>query len=253
MKPVRFGMADLHSHTFLSDGELSPAELFARAEHAARVVGGRWSVVGASENREPKTENRPLAALAVTDHVDWSTVDSTVPALQAACARERAGGRVLAVPGAEITHVRPAQIAELVRRCRQLGAAVVLVHGETIVEPVPAGTNRAAIEAGADVLAHPGLLTAADARLAAARGVRLEISARAGHSLTNGHVAALALRAGARLSFGSDSHAPGDLCALPAALSVLRGAGLSPAQARRVLQDTFRLAAGLARRLRAAD
>ena len=92
-----------------------------------------------------------------------------------------------------------------------LGAAVVLVHGETIVEPVQPGTNRAAIEAGADVLAHPGLISQTDARLAAQRGVMLEVTAKNGHCLTNGHVVAMARETGAGLVFGTDSHMPGDL------------------------------------------
>lgn len=213
------GTADLHSHTTLSDGDLCPAELFARAEHAG------------------------ITALAVTDHVDWSTVDHIVPALVAACERECSGGRILALPGAEITHVRPGQIAELAERCRRLGARIVLVHGQTVVEPVPAGTNRAAIEAGVDVLAHPGMLTEAEARAAAELGVRLEISGRQGHSLTNGHVARLAAAVGAGLVFGSDSHEPGDLRGPEAALIVLRGAGLDAEAAAAALENGRRLLA----------
>ena len=41
----------------------------------------------------------------------------------------------------------------LAEHARALGAKVVIVHGETIVEPVPRGTNLAAIEAGVDILA----------------------------------------------------------------------------------------------------
>ena len=62
------------------------------------------------------------------------------------------------------------------------------MHGESPVEPVIEGTNRAGIEAGADILAHPGNITEEDARLAAEKGVYLEITARAGHSETNQHV-----------------------------------------------------------------
>ena len=66
-----------------------------------------------------------------------------------------------------------------------------MVHGETPVEPVPAGTNHAAINAGVDLLAHPGIIAEEDVKLAAAKGVALEITARKGHSLGNGRVAAL--------------------------------------------------------------
>ena len=79
----------------------------------------------------------------------------------------------------------------MVKRARELGAFIVLVHGETITEPVLPGTNRAAIEAGADILVHPGLITEADARLAKRNGVRLEVSGRKGHAYANGYVAKL--------------------------------------------------------------
>jgi histidinol phosphatase-like PHP family hydrolase len=210
-------MPDLHAHTLLSDGELCPAELFSRAENAG------------------------ITAMAVTDHVDRATVEATVPALVAACEAECSGGRLLAVPGAELTHVRPGQIASLAERCRQLGARIILVHGETIVEPVPGGTNRAAIEAGVDVLAHPGMITEQDVELAAQLGVRLEISGRQGHCLTNGRVAALARRAGADLVFGSDSHSPCDLRGRSQALAVLEGAGLARDVAEAVLTASLRL------------
>jgi len=210
-------MPDLHTHTFLSDGDLCPAELFARAEAAG------------------------ITAIAVTDHVDWATVETTVPALAAACKAECSGGKLLALPGAELTHVRPGQIAKLAERCRQLGAKVILVHGETLVEPVPAGTNRAAIEAGVEILAHPGLISGKEAALAAEMGVRLEISGRQGHCLTNGHVASLARAAGAELTFGSDAHAPSDLRSREMALRILRGAGLDETAANGALEAGLRL------------
>ena len=65
----------------------------------------------------------------------------------------------------------------------------MVVHGETLVEPVEEGTNHEAIMAGVDILAHPGLISEEDVRLAKERKVLLEISARKGHSLSNGHVA----------------------------------------------------------------
>lgn len=211
-------MIDLHLHTFLSDGELVPAELVRRVE----VKGFR--------------------AMCFADHVDGATIEHTLPLLVAA-ARELAPVvpfRVLA--GCEITHCRPEHIARIVARARSLGADVVLVHGETLVEPVIPGTNRAAIDAGADVLAHPGLISEDDARQAARRGVALEISARGGHSLANGHVAATARAVGAAVIFGSDSHSPEDLCDRPAAERILRGAGLTQPEVRQAFERAERLA-----------
>jgi histidinol phosphatase-like PHP family hydrolase len=196
-------MIDLHLHTFLSDGDLCPAELVRRVE----VKGFR--------------------AMCFADHVDNATVDVTVPMLVKA-ARELSEAMPLKVlAGCEVTHCRPEHIARIVTRARELGADLVVVHGESPVEPVIPGTNRAAIESGADILAHPGLLSLEDAREAAKRGVALEISARGGHSLSNGHVALTARAAKAQIIFGSDSHSPEDICDRATAERVLRGAGLS--------------------------
>jgi histidinol phosphatase-like PHP family hydrolase len=113
---------------------------------------------------------------------------------------------------------------------RALGAQVIVCHGETLVEPVAPGTNRAALEADVDILSHPGLISVEDAQLAARRGICLELSARKGHSLSNGHVARTALAAGAKLVVNSDAHAPGDLVPLELARKVALGAGLSEEQ-----------------------
>lgn len=195
-------MIDLHTHSIFSDGVLVPAELVQRA----RAKG--------------------VTAIAITDHIDHSNVAIVVPALVRFC-REMKGSDIPIIPGMEITHVPPNKIAALAAAGRKLGAALVVVHGETVVEPVPAGTNRAAIEAGVDVLAHPGLLAAEDAGLAAKKGVALEITARKGHSLTNGRVAALAVAAGAPMVLDTDAHEPGDLIDLAFARVVALGAGLS--------------------------
>ena len=103
----------------------------------------------------------------------------------------------------------------------------MIVHGETIAEPVAPGTNQAAIAAGADILAHPGLISEADVRAAKENNVLLEITARKGHSLTNGHVARLCEKLGTKMVINTDSHAPGDLITDEQAKQVVCGAGLS--------------------------
>lgn len=197
-------MIDLHSHTIFSDGELLPAELVQRAE----ALGHR--------------------GLALTDHADMSNLDFIIPRVRAAVEQFNLHHRVQALAGVELTHVPPDLIPGLIEQARALGAMIVVVHGETIVEPVPAGTNWAAIQGGADVLAHPGLLTEEEARLAADKGVALELSARKGHCLGNGRVARLALEAGAQLVVNTDTHSPGDLITQAQAERVALGAGLSP-------------------------
>lgn len=194
-------MIDLHTHSLFSDGVLLPTELIRRAA----VAGYR--------------------AIAITDHVDISNIDFVIPRLIKACRDVDGKFGIRAVPGVEITHVPPEDIKKLVLEARGLGAQIILVHGETISEPVAPGTNIAALEADIDILAHPGLITEDEVMTAVRRGIALEITCRKGHSLTNGHVARLALRHGAKVVVNTDAHEPGDLVSVDKARRVLLGAG----------------------------
>lgn len=215
-------MIDLHTHTLLSDGALIPAEQIRRAE----VRGYR--------------------VLGMADHVDLATMGTIIPQLVAAAKREAGARQMRVLAGAELTHVRPGHIAEGVRQARALGARFVIVHGESIAEPVEPGTNRAAIEAGADILAHPGLITEADAALAAKRNVMLEVSAKAGHALCNGHVVRMAQATGAQLLFGSDAHAPEQMPTQAYAEAILAGAGLSAGEIAAIFTHAAQFAEHLA-------
>jgi histidinol phosphatase-like PHP family hydrolase len=126
----------------------------------------------------------------------------------------------------------------LTRKARKMGAVIVVAHGETLVEPVHPGTNRAAIEAKVDILAHPGLITRPEAELAAKNGVYLEITTRKGHSLSNGHVATMAAATGAKLVIDTDSHEPGDLVTEEFARTVLLGAGIDRRQIDGIFQNS---------------
>ncbi len=188
-----------------------------------------------------------LQGVVISDHVDYSNIDFVIPRLVKIC-KELTGTMKLKVKaGAELTHISPKELPRLVKLARELGAELVLVHGETIVEPVQPGTNRAGIEAGADVITHPGLITEEDARLASQEGVRLEISGRKGHCLTNGHVALMARRTGAALVFGSDSHGPEDLLDRASAEKVAMGAGLDSKEVKKLFQENKLLFNGLRR------
>jgi putative hydrolase len=194
---------DFHTHTSLSDGDLSPIEMVRRA-----VVNG-------------------YSTIALTDHAAVGDMQRIIPEIIQICAMARNYWNILAIPGIELTHVPSRAIAETARKAKELGAWIVVVHGETIVEPVEKGTNLAALNSPhVDILAHPGLLTVEEARLAAEKNVFLEISARKGHSLTNGHVAKLALKAGAKLLVDSDSHTDSDLLTDAFAGAVIHGAGV---------------------------
>jgi histidinol phosphatase-like PHP family hydrolase len=155
-----------------------------------------------------------------------------------------AHGKIRVIPGIELTHLPPALIAPLTARARSLGAQLVLVHGETIVEPVAPGTNHQAIEAGVDILAHPGLISEEDVILACEKGVFLEITSRPGHSLSNGHVARMAQKAGAAMVLNTDTHLPGDLISREKALKVVLGAGLQLEDFDRMLENSWRILSG---------
>jgi histidinol phosphatase-like PHP family hydrolase len=117
-------------------------------------------------------------------------------------------------------------MATLAKKARSLGAKLILVHGETFVEPVLAGTNKKALQCDIDILAHPGLITQEEATLSAKKNIYLEITTRHGHSYSNGHVARMAKLTGAKLLLNSDSHSPSDLLESTAAEKIAQGAGV---------------------------
>lgn len=207
-------MIDLHTHTLFSDGELIPSELVRRA----KVAG--------------------YQAIALTDHADFTNLDFLLEgAKKARYLEESYDIRVLA--GVEITHVPPKLIPKLARMAKHAGAEMVVVHGESPVEPVAPLTNLAAAECeDVDILAHPGYITEEEAKLAADNGICLEITARYGHNVTNGHVARMAKAAGARLVVDTDTHSPDNLITREKALAVARGAGLTAEEAERALQNS---------------
>ncbi len=203
---------DFHTHTFHSDGELSPIELIRRAlEQGYRGI-------------------------ALTDHVGPGSLERLVPEIVEDCRVARQHWKIMAIPGVELTHVPARAIARAAKRAKQLGAWIVVVHGETVAEPVEKGTNLAAVRSpDVDILAHPGLITPQEAGLAAGNGVFIEISARKGHSLTNGHVAKMALAFGCRMLLDSDAHGSSDLLTPELAMAILLGSGLERKEARDVM------------------
>jgi len=211
-------MIDLHTHSLFSDGVLVPSELVRRA-----VIKG-------------------YEVIAITDHGDSSNLDFIIPRIAAACKELNRRWNIKALPGIELTHIPPETFSELTARARSLGAVIVVAHGETLVEPVHPGTNRAAIEARVDILAHPGLITKEEAELAKKNGVYLEITTRKGHSLSNGHVAKIANETGAQLVIDTDTHEPGDLVTDELARNILLGAGISPDAIALIFQNSKKLA-----------
>ncbi|UUX93364.1 histidinol phosphate phosphatase domain-containing protein [Methanoplanus endosymbiosus] len=204
-------MYDLHTHTVFSDGELLPSELVRRAS----VLGYR--------------------VLGITDHVDASNISSVLSSvLEVVSSSSLYGVHVIA--GVEITHVPPDEIAALAKRAKDEGAGVVIVHGETVTEPVCPGTNMAACSSSdVDILAHPGFLTEEEGFLAAENGVAVEITGRGGHNRTNGHVLKVAKLCGCRIVVDSDAHGPGDLMDSYARKAVAMGAGMDEISSNSIL------------------
>ena len=208
-------MYDFHTHTFLSDGVLSPIELIRRAI----VVG--------------------YQTMAITDHVGPGNLEYVLSTLKKDCEMAEKRWDIKVFTGVEITHTPIEDIDLLAKDARALGAQVVNVHGETIMEPVVSGTNLAAVSSQyVDILAHPGLITLDEASLAAENGVFLEISGRKGHGLANGHVANIARKTGATLILDSDAHEPDDLMTQEYAEKVAVGSGLNEKEKETILNQS---------------
>lgn len=205
--------ADLHTHTVFSDGELIPAELVRRAMVLGHDV------------------------IAITDHVDMTNVEFV--ASNVAKAVELMEDYIRVIPGVEITHVPPSKIDKVAKLARKYGAEWIVVHGETVTEPVAPGTNRASAEnPEIDVLAHPGFITMEETQLARDNDVILEVTGRMGHNITNGHVVNMARAVGAKMVIDSDTHAPENLMDEKAARIVALGAGMTEQETERALHIT---------------
>jgi len=207
-------MIDLHTHSILSDGVLVPAELVQQAR------------------------NRGYKVLGITDHCDASNLEMVISCLKGFVRSLPKNSGIAVLFGVELTHLYPEQIGLMVKRARRLGAELVVIHGETLVEPVPKGTNQAGILAGADIIAHPGLIEPELVNLAVKKGVYLELTSRRGHCLSNGWVGGLGKRYGARLIVNTDSHSAEDLLSWEDARKVVMGAGLSEDEAMWVYKNS---------------
>ena len=205
--------AELHTHSIFSDGELIPAELVRTAK-----------TLGAS-------------VIAITDHVDMTNVEHVVRNVVKAA--ELTDSSIKVIPGVEITHVTPSKMDKVIADAKRFGAEWIVVHGETVVEPVENGTNmQAARNPDVDVLAHPGFITEEEMQIAKDNDVLIEITGRKGHNITNGHVVNIARIVGAKMVINSDAHAPEDLMSEKDAYTVALGAGLSKEEADLAIQKT---------------
>ena len=234
------GFYDFHTHTVFSDGGMIPAGLMQRA-----LVRG-------------------CLGLAITDHVDSSNLEwafenllkfveelgqewqpGVVPGGDGTTAPLNTldpdaltnNWHLPLIPGVELTSVPPRKIETLAQKARSLGAKWIVVHGETIMEPIAPGTNRAAIEARVDLLSHPGLITPEDAARAAELGVYLEITTHKGHGMANGWVAQRARESGAKLLLNTDCHISAEILDAKQRRAIAFGAGLTTEEVDRIWQN----------------
>lgn len=210
-------MIDLHTHTLLSDGELLPSELVRRA-----LVNG-------------------YEAIAITDHVDSSNIDFVLPRVVKASRELNKHWKIKVIPGVELSHVPLEDMKRLIKFARKNGAKIVVVHGETIAEPVIPGTNKMAIRCGADILAHPGRLSRDEALQAAKNNVYLEITTRKNHRIPNKEIIRIARAAGAKLILNTDTHRPEDIINDKKAVSFLKGLRLKEKEIRGIFSNSKEL------------
>lgn len=206
-------MYNLHTHTLLSDGALLPSEV------AVRYMAAGYKVI------------------AITDHADYCNIKTNVCAILDFTRHwpKKAGIKIL--PGIELTHLPLEQFKPLANYARKAGIKVIIAHGETLVEPVIKGTNRAALEADIDILAHPGLISDADIKLAKKKNIFLELTSRRGHREANKFVSERAIKLGARLILNNDSHDPEDIISPQNLIEVGIKSGLTRLEINKIYQD----------------
>jgi len=206
-------MYNLHCHSLLSDGVLLPSEL------AVRYAAAGYK------------------AIAITDHADYSNIALITKAILEFTRHWPKNRKIIVFPGVELTHLPPEQFEPLAKYARKEGIKVIIGHGETLVEPVITGTNRAALEADIDILAHPGLISDADIKLAKKRGIFLEVTSRHGHCDANPHVVEHALKLGAKLILNHDSHRPEDIISPQDLINLGLRAGLSQKEIDKIYRE----------------
>jgi putative hydrolase len=208
---------DFHTHTFLSDGVNSPIELI------------RLAVVNGYE------------CIALTDHVSYSNLDFIISRVSKDCMLAEKYWGINAIMGVELTNVPAKSIDEMAGKAKELGAKLVVVHGESIVEDVEPGTNLEAVRSGhIDILAHPGILTLEEAKFAEKNDVFIEITSRAGHSLTNGVVVSVGREAGVKFLINSDAHSHRDLFKPGMQEKIGLGAGLKKDEIEKIFSKNFK-------------
>ncbi len=212
----KIGRCDFHTHSFLSDGVLLPIEQLRRA-----FVHGH-------------------EGYGITDHVSLSNLD-IIPKLIEDCKLATKHWGILALPGVEVTHVPVNAIEEVIEKSIEKGALIIVIHGETIAEPVEPGTNLKAAESkNVDILAHPGLLTKEVADQCKKNNVFVEITSNRTHSITNGQVAKIGKESQVKFIQNTDTHSPRDMKNYEEGERILLASGFTKKETETILQDNIR-------------
>ena len=206
-------MYDLHTHSLLSDGCLLPSEIARRYEEKGYQI------------------------IAITDHGDYSNIKTNTQSIIEFCQNWPKNSKIKVLPGIELTHIPLEQFLPLTKFARKAGMKIIIGHGESPVEPVTIGTNRAALLADINILAHPGNISAADALLAKEKGVFLEITTLRGHSQGNSHIAEIARKTGANLIIDNDSHKPEDILSPGEVRKIALNAGLNEEEINQIYKN----------------
>ena len=208
---------DFHTHTFLSDGSNSPIELI------------RFAVAFGYK------------CIALTDHGSYSNLDFLISRVKKDCELAEKYWDITAIPGIELTNIPAKSINDMAKEAKELGARIVVVHGESIVENVEQGTNLEAVKSKyVDLLAHPGIFILDEARLAAKNDIYVEITSRIGHCLTNGVVAEAGREAGVKFLINSDAHSQNDLFKSDFQENVALGSGLKKDEIKEIFSRNYR-------------
>ncbi|MBL3581699.1 histidinol phosphate phosphatase domain-containing protein [Oleidesulfovibrio alaskensis] len=216
-------MIELRVCSSLSRGSMSPAQ----AARMGRLAG--------------------LRAMVLTEQVDSVTMTATLAQLVPAVRRLSLFGGIEVIAGCEIAHMPPALIPDAVQEARSLGARFVSVLGQYLGSYAEEGTNLAAIDAGCDLLAAPGLISEEEAAFAAERGTMLDITACGMQALANGHIAVAARAAGAPVAVTGGVCEPSQFINADLRRAVALGAGMTPQEYAETRSRTGALLSGLLR------
>ena len=209
-------MYDLHTHSLLSDGVLLASE-----------IAVRYLSLG-------------FKTIAITDHCDYSNIKTNVAAILEFTSHWPKNSKISVLPGIELTHLPPEQFSPLAKYSRKLGIKIIIAHGQTLAEPVIKGTNLAALQTDIDILAHPGLITDEEVKLAKKNNIFLEVTCRRGHKITNAHVVEKAIKFGAKLILNTDSHAPEDIITPAAIIKLAKKSGLDSGRIDEIYREVSR-------------